>query len=61
MAELADVEVLDGDWTADAPVIVIDAATASRALDLNETHDLLQQGVNALGLTGKRVVFLKEA
>jgi hypothetical protein len=60
MTDITDVEVLDGNWSTDLPVIIIDAATASRALDLNETHDLLQKGLNALGLSGKRVVFLKE-
>jgi hypothetical protein len=58
--DITDVTVLDGSLGADTPVIVIDAMTASRALDLGNAHDLLQQGLNALGLSGKRVVFLKE-
>jgi hypothetical protein len=57
---IADVHVLDGDWSVDAPVVILDAATARRAIELGELHNLVLDALNALELSGKAVVFLKE-
>ena len=57
--DIVDVTVLEGDWSAEKPVIIIDAATAQRAIEKGMANDLLKQGVASLALSGKRVVFIE--
>jgi hypothetical protein len=58
VSNITDVE--DGNWSTELPVIIIDAATAQRALEEHQERALLQSGLSALFLSGKRAVLLKE-
>jgi hypothetical protein len=55
--DIVDVNVLEGEWRAEKPVIIIDAATAQKVIEKGMAAELLKQGIAALALTGKRVVY----
>ena len=57
---LTDVEVLDGEWRAEKPCIVLDAALARRAIEEGELHNIVLDCLNALELSGKFIVFVAE-
>lgn len=59
MSDIADIQVLDGSWSSDAPVVILDAATARQAIELGKLHDIVLDALSALELSGKMVVFLK--
>jgi hypothetical protein len=58
---IADVNVLDGEWHAEKPVIIIDAETAWEAVIKGEIEQLVRNACSALSLSGKQVVFLEKA
>jgi hypothetical protein len=55
-----DVTVLDGGLTFDEPVIVLDLATARRAITEGEIALIVHEAAQALELSGKRVVYVRE-
>lgn len=57
--DIVDMNVIEGNWQPDGPVLVITAEVAQRAIEKGATNELLKQGVAALALSGKNVAVLK--
>jgi hypothetical protein len=56
-----DVTILDGTRALGAdPMVILDAATASKALDDGELEAVVDAALRALDLSGKSVVFVKD-
>jgi len=58
--EIADIDLLDGGWSSDAPCVILDAAFARKAIEAGELPLFVDQALKAMELSGRRVAFLKE-
>jgi hypothetical protein len=59
MADITSVDFYEGTRELDRPTILLDAATARLAIDIGELDDLIEKALNALEMTGKRIVHVQ--
>lgn len=61
MAEIENLEVLEGNREFDFPCVILDADFARKALEANELPLFVHQALEAMELSGRRVAILSEA
>lgn len=61
MAEINELEILEGDRRFDFPCVILDADLARKAIDNNELPMLVDQALKAMELSGRPVAILKES
>jgi hypothetical protein len=61
VAEISELEVLDGDRQFDFPCVILDADFARKAIESKELPFFVDQALKAMELSGQRVAILRES